>query len=71
MKTKFKYKGFSGSLESSPEDDCLFGHVLFISDLVSYEAQTVIGLGIAFKEAVDRYLDHCKETGKAPNKPYK
>ena len=64
------YKGFTGSMDVSDEDDCLFGKILFINDLITYEGQTVAELKRAFKEAVDGYIEHCQEVGKEPNKPY-
>jgi hypothetical protein len=36
----FSYKGFCGSKEISLEDDCLFGKILFVNDLVTYEAES-------------------------------
>jgi predicted HicB family RNase H-like nuclease len=62
------HKGYSGSLEVSLEDDCLHGRVLFVNDLITYEGQTPAELKAAFKEAVDRYLDHCAAAGKKPDK---
>lgn len=64
-----KYQGYSGSVEVSMEDDCLHGKILFIADLVTYEAETLSGLKREFQEAVDDYIEMCKEVGKEPNKP--
>jgi len=52
-----RYRGYYGSIEASPEDNCLYGKLLFIRALVSYEGQTVAELAHAFKQAVDEYLD--------------
>lgn len=62
--------GFHGTAELSYEDNCLHGKILFIDDLITYEAETPEGLKNSFIEAVDRYLAYCKRTGKPPNKPY-
>lgn len=64
------HKGFSGSSETSFEDNCLFGRLLFIDDLIVYEGQTPLDLKAAFIVAVEDYLAHCKTTGKPANKPY-
>ncbi len=64
------YNGFAGSIEASVEDECLFGRIRFIDDLISYEGNTVAELNSAFIAAVDRYLEHCKCVGKPPNKSY-
>ncbi|WP_038292220.1 hypothetical protein [Zooshikella ganghwensis] len=50
------YKGYHGSVEVCTEDNILFGKVLFINPLVSYEGESVKALQEAFKEAVDDYL---------------
>ncbi|WP_218176872.1 type II toxin-antitoxin system HicB family antitoxin [Pseudomonas gingeri] len=65
------YKGYYGSIEASVEDNCLFGKLQFIRALVSYEGQTVAELEAAFKEAVDDYLDTCKQLNQAPETPCK
>jgi len=67
----FQYKGYTGSIEYSQEDNLLFGKVLGIRGLISYEGETGKQLEIDFKEAVDSYLADCKATGKKPEKPFK
>lgn len=69
-KNTLEYKGYTGSSEISVEDDCLFGRILFIDDLIAYEGATPRQLFTSFKDAVDRYLAYCEETGTAPNKQY-
>ncbi|MGS2718272.1 type II toxin-antitoxin system HicB family antitoxin [Eionea flava] len=66
-----KYKGYLGTVEYSQEDQCLYGKVAYIRDLVNYEAESATGLEAAFQEAVDSYLDECEKLGKAPNIPFK
>ena len=41
MTNTIKYKGYTGSVEISEEDNCLFGKVLFIRSLLSYEGRTL------------------------------
>jgi predicted HicB family RNase H-like nuclease len=67
----FEYNGYSGSIEVSTEDHCLFGKILFIVDLVTYEAETVTDLEAEFIGAVDDYIHTCKEIGKDPQRPFK
>lgn len=64
------YKGYTGTIVASIEDDCLHGQLLFIDDSITYEGNTVEGIKSSFEEAVDRYLAYCAETGKPANKPY-
>jgi len=66
-----QYKGYLGAVEYSLEDGCLFGKILYINDLVTFEAQTVPELEAAFKESVDDYLETCAEIGKDPDKSFK
>lgn len=67
---KLTYKGYTGTIEASIEDSCLHGQILFIEDIITYEGTTVEDINVSFKEAVNRYLAYCKETGKPANKPY-
>ena len=66
-----EYKGYLGTVEFSAEDNCLFGKVIGINDLISYEAQEVSELKEVFEEAVNDYLFTCKELGKQPTKTLK
>lgn len=71
MKNLMKYKGYWGSVEYSEDDDCLFGKILGIRGLISYEGQTVQELRKYFHESVDEYLEDCKNEGRQPEKPFK
>jgi predicted HicB family RNase H-like nuclease len=66
-----EYKGYTGSIEYSKDDDLLFGKVLGINGLISYEGKTGKELETDFKEAIDTYLADCKSDGIAPEKPFK
>ena len=66
-----RYKGYSGSVEYSEADDCLFGKVQGMDkDCISYEGETLSGLRHDFEEAVDAYLESCKERGVIPRRPF-
>lgn len=65
-----KYKSYFGSIECDLDEGVLFGKVLHIRDLVTFESDTVKGLQQEFQSAVDDYLATCAEIGKSPNKPY-
>lgn len=65
------YKGYLGSVDLSIEDDCLHGKVLYVNDLVAYEAASPAGLQKAFEEAVDDYVETCRQVGKDPDKSFK
>lgn len=66
-----EYKGYTGSIEYSSEDNLLYGKVLGIKGLISFEGETGKLLEVDFKEAVDVYLSDCKKEGKVPEKPFK
>ena len=66
-----EYKGYTGSIEYSPEDNLLFGKVLGITGLISFEGETGKSLEQDFKQAVDVYLTDCKKAGRSPEKPFK
>jgi predicted HicB family RNase H-like nuclease len=70
MKDLLRYKGFLGSIEVSIVDNCIHGKILFIDDVVTYEAESPAQLEAEFKAAVEDYLATCKELGRAPNKPF-
>lgn len=61
--------GYQGSVMVSFEDGILHGAILNINDLVTYEAETIPELKIAFQESVEEYIEYCKSKGLAPNKP--
>ena len=65
-----KYKNYIGSVEYDLTDKFLFGKILFIDDLVTYEGNTIEDLEKAFHDMVDDYLETCKEIGKEPQKGY-
>jgi predicted HicB family RNase H-like nuclease len=65
-----KHKGFLGNVEVSLDDNCLYGKLLFINDLITYEAETPAQLEEEFKSAVEDYLETCREFGKEPNRPF-
>lgn len=65
------YKGYTGSIEYSDHDKILFGKVMGIQSLISYEGATGVELDQDFKDAIDDYLDDCKEDGTEPEKPFK
>lgn len=71
MKT-FSYKGYTGSIEVSEEDNCLFGRVLDLpkDTMITYEGETVSQLREDFIGAVDDYIAYCDEAGISPCKSY-
>lgn len=66
-----EYKGFIGSVHFSADNDTFFGKIEEIDDLVTFEASTVKSLHKAFEDAVDDYLELCKQANKEPMRSVK
>lgn len=66
-----EYKGYTGTIEYSPEDSLLYGKVMGIKGLISYEGETGKELEADFRASIDDYLETCKENGTDPEKPFK
>jgi predicted HicB family RNase H-like nuclease len=62
MKDVNRYKGYSGSVEFSAENQVFFGKIVGIRDLVSFEGETLREIDRSFKEAVDDYIIMCKSS---------
>ena len=62
MKDILQYKDFIGSVHFSAEDGVLFGKIEGINDLITFEGTNVEEIKKAFQEAVDDYIEICKET---------
>jgi predicted HicB family RNase H-like nuclease len=71
MRNLLQYKDFLGSVHFSAQDEVFFGKIEGINDLITFEGTTVEEINHAFREAVDDYIDICKETGKPLQKSYK
>lgn len=65
-----KYKGYIGSVAFSEKDNVFFGKIEGIDGLVNFEGESVKELTDAFHEAVDDYVEYCKEEGIEPHKSY-
>lgn len=71
MSHYMNYKNYTGTVEYSSEDDCLYGKVLGVRGLLSYEGQSVAELKEDFHHAVDEYLSFCEQKGIKPEKSFK
>lgn len=66
-----KYKDYEGTAELDMARCVCRGKILFISDLVTYEAALPSELQKEFEAAVDDYIETCKELDREPQKPLK
>ncbi len=71
MKNMMEYKGYYAHIEYSDEDNCFFGTIAGITDVISFEGNSTAELKEAFIEAVEDYFDLCKQQCKEPQKAYK
>jgi len=71
MKDMMVYKGYYGSVHYSDEDQIFHGKIEFIRSLLSYEGTNVKELRKAFEDAVNDYLELCKEDNREPEMPFK
>ena len=65
-----EYKGYIGKVAIDDEAGILYGEVINIRDVITFEGTSVAELQIAFHESVDDYLAFCTERGESPEKPF-
>lgn len=70
MKT-LTFNGFEGSAEIDTDRQVCRGKLLFIPDLVTYEADSPRDLQAAFQDTVADYVETCATLGREPHKPYR
>jgi predicted HicB family RNase H-like nuclease len=67
-----EYKGYSGTIEYSKADNCLYGKVIGLDKgtCITYEGNTAQEIYEDFKGAIDDYLDYCQRNNFKPRKSY-
>lgn len=65
------YKGYHTKIEFDSEQFVLRGKIEGINDLVNFECTDIQSIEKEFHDAVNDYLEFCKEVGKEPDKEYK
>lgn len=71
MNDVLQYKDYYATVHFSNEDDVFYGKVIGVNDLITFEGASVKALKDAFKEAINDYVETCKELDKTPDKTYK
>lgn len=66
-----KYKDYEGTAELDMVRGVCRGKILFINDLVTYEASQPSELQKEFEAAVDDYIETCADLGREPQKSLK
>lgn len=62
------YKGYYGKIEYSAEDKVIYGKIMGIYSLISFESESATDIETEFHNAVDDYLSYCEEEGIEPEK---
>ena len=65
-----EYKGYIGKVEIDDEVGVLYGEVINVRDVITFEGTSVEEVQQAFHESVDDYLEFCDERGESPEKPF-
>ena len=65
-----EYKGYIGKVKIDDEADILYGEVINVRDVITFEGTSVDEIRKAFRESVDEYLDFCSQRGEPPEKPF-
>jgi predicted HicB family RNase H-like nuclease len=65
-----KYKGYTGAVELDEESGVLFGRVIGLRDVITFQGSSVAEVVQAFHDSVDDYLEFCSARGESPEKPY-
>lgn len=59
---RMTYKGFESTPKHDEEEGVFYGLVDDIDGLCEYESETAEGVEKAFRDAVDDYIDACRES---------
>lgn len=62
------YKGYYCKIEYSAEDKVIYGKIMGIHSLISFESESATDIENEFHNTVDDYLSYCEEEGVEPEK---
>ena len=65
-----EFKGYIGKVEIDYEAGILYGEVIIVRDVITYEGTSVDEIQKAFRESVDDYLEFCAQRKESPEKPF-
>ena len=65
-----KYKGYTAVLKLDEEQGMLFGRVIGLRDVITFQAESVPQAIEEFHASVDSYLELCQSRQESPEKPY-
>jgi predicted HicB family RNase H-like nuclease len=65
-----KYKGYTGVVEFDDEANLLFGRVIDLNAVITFEAKTASSVKKAFEDSINCYLSTCKKHNIEPQKSF-
>jgi predicted HicB family RNase H-like nuclease len=65
-----KHKGYTGVVELDDEANVLFGRVIDLNAVITFEGKSTTTIKKAFVDSVDCYLKTCKENNIEPKKSF-
>jgi len=65
-----QYKSYTAVVEVDEEAGILYGHVIGLRDVITFQGATVAEARTEFERSIDVYLDFCAARGESPEKPY-
>ncbi len=65
-----EYKGYIGKVEIDDEAGILYGEVINVRDVITFEGESVDEIQKAFRDSVDDYLEFCAQRNESPEKPF-
>jgi predicted HicB family RNase H-like nuclease len=64
------YKGYVGKFNYDEEAEIFHGDVLELTDVITFQGNSIDELKQALADSVEDYLEFCAEQGKEPQRPY-
>jgi predicted HicB family RNase H-like nuclease len=64
-----EYMGYIGKVEVDEDSGTLYGEVINVRDVITFEGTSVDEVQAAFCESVDDYFEFCAQRNEPPEKP--
>lgn len=71
MNNILEYKGYFTKIHYDCSDNIVYGKIEGIRDTIDFHSEELKSIEREFHDAVNDYLEFCKEIGKKPDKPFK
>jgi predicted HicB family RNase H-like nuclease len=65
-----EHRGYTGISFVDEESESLYGHVIGLRDVITFQGDSVAELTQSFRDSVDDYLEFCESLGRSPEKPF-